>query len=219
MRFMKPSSWCAGCVVAIVAAVQLMPLDAQVRRGRTSVVKGEEKTVVANRRGVAVKGDEGYGAVGRRGGVVASNEERTVVSNRRGTVVAGEEGFAASSRHGGAVVVGERYEDHDGWRTAAAVGAGVATGIAIGAMLSKPPATSVTVVTGGSTYWYDNGAYYTRVYQGGDVVYQVVPAPAGAVIVTLPAGCVTTRVGNVAYRQCGSTYYQQVSGGYRVVVF
>lgn len=206
-------------VLIVMIMAQLAPLDAQVRRARrgATVVRGEERTAVASRRGVAVAGDEGYAAAGRRGGVVASTEERTVVSNRRGTVVAGEEGVAAAGRYGG-VIVGERYEDHDGWRTAAAVAGGVAAGIAIGTMLSRPPAAATTMVVSGTTYWYDSGAYYSRVYQRGEVVYQVVPAPPGAVIVTLPAGCTTVRIGAVAYRQCGTTYYQQVSGGYRVVV-
>jgi hypothetical protein len=50
------------------------------------------------------------------------------------------------------------------------------------------------------------------------VVYQVVPPPAGAIIVTLPGGCTTARVGNVTYQQCGPTYYQRVATGYQVVV-
>ena len=47
----------------------------------------------------------------------------------------------------------------------------------------------------------------------------IVAAPQGAVIVTLPAGCTTTVVGGVTSQQCGSTYYQRVNTGYRVVVF
>jgi hypothetical protein len=207
--------WAALVTLALVAA-QTSSIDGQIRRGRT-VVRGEERTVVSNRRGTAVVGDEGYGAVGRRGGVVASTEERTVVANRRGTVVAGEEGVVAAGRSG--VIVADRYEDHEGWRTAAAVAGGVAAGIAVGTMLSRPPAAATTMVVSGTTYWYDGGVYYSRVYQGGDVVYQVVPAPPGAVITTLPAGCTTVRRGNVVYRQCGTAYYQPVSGGYRVVVF
>jgi hypothetical protein len=150
--------------------------------------------------------------------VVASNEERTVAANRRGMVVAGEEGYAAAGRYGG-VVVGGHYEDHEGWRTAAAVAGGVAAGIAVGTMLSRPPAAATTVVVSGTNYYYDGGVYYARAYSSGQVVYQVVPAPAGAVIRTLPGGCTSVRRGNVVYSQCGGTYYQPYSGGYRVVVF
>jgi hypothetical protein len=50
------------------------------------------------------------------------------------------------------------------------------------------------------------------------MVYQVVGPPVGAIIVTLPPRCTSVRVGNVGYMQCGSTYYNRVSGGYQVVV-
>jgi hypothetical protein len=58
---------------------------------------------------------------------------------------------------------------------------------------------------GGTSYWYDNGVYSSRVCQGGDVVYQLVPAPADAVSRTLPGGCTSVRRGNLTYSQCGST--------------
>jgi hypothetical protein len=118
-------------------------------------------------------------------------------------------------RYGRVYGTGEYYEDSDGWRVAA----GVATGIAVGAMITRPPATATTVVVSGSNYYYDSGVYYSRVVYGGSVQYQVVNAPVGAVITTLPAGCTTYMHGGVAYRQCGTTYYQPVSGGFRVVVF
>jgi hypothetical protein len=85
-------------------------------------------------------------------------------------------------------------------------------------MLARPPRAAVTVRLGGATYWYDSGTYYTRVISNGSMVYQVVAPPAGIVIGTLPPGCRSVRIGNVAYSQCGRTYYQRVSGGYRVVV-
>ena len=118
----------------------------------------------------------------------------------------------------GGVVAGERYESHEAWKTAAAVAGGVAAGIAIGTMLSKPPAAATTVVVTGTSYMYDDGVYYARVMDGGAVAYQVVPAPAGAIIATLPSGCSSVRVGGVAYTQCGQTHYQKVSTGYQVVV-
>ena len=86
-------------------------------------------------------------------------------------------------------------------------------------MLARPPTASVTVVTGGTNYMYYSGAYYQQVYYGGQVSYQVVTAPAGAIITTLPAGCTTTIMGGVSVQQCGPTYYQRVSTGYQVVVF
>jgi hypothetical protein len=76
----------------------------------------------------------------------------------------------------------------------------------------------VTVVAGGSSYYYADNAYYTRVMVGGQVSYQVVAPPVGVIIPTLPVGCSSVRVGNVAYTQCGPTYYQRVGAGYQVVV-
>jgi hypothetical protein len=86
-------------------------------------------------------------------------------------------------------------------------------------MLARPPAASVTVVTGGTNYMYADGAYYEQVYYGGQVSYRVVTAPAGAIITTLPGSCTTTVMGGVAVQQCGPTYYRRVSTGYQVVVF
>ena len=113
------------------------------------------------------------------------------------------------------MVSGEHYESYEGWRVAA----GVATGIAVGTMLARPPTTSVTVVTSGTNYTYADGVFYEQVFYSGQVSYRVVNAPAGAVITTLPTGCTTTMMGGVSVQQCGATYYQRVSTGYQVVVF
>lgn len=225
MRMKTIAAW----VMLLTTLAWVAPLDAQVRANRRrAVVKGEEgKAAAVGPRGVAVKGEEEYAAAGRRGAVVTGDEGYAAVG-RRGAVVKGEDGYAAAGR-GGAVVVGEEgyaavgrrgvvvgnhYESYEAWRVVAGVGAA----IAIGTMLARPPRAAVTVVYGGSSYWYDSGAYYTRVISGGQTAYQVVSPPAGIVIVTLPAGCSSVRVGGVAYSQCGPTYYQRVSSGYRVVV-
>ena len=75
------------------------------------------------------------------------------------------------------------------------------------------------MVVSGSSYMYADGAYYEQVMYGGQVSYQVVPAPAGAIITTLPGGCTTVVRNGASYSQCGTTYYQRVSTGYSVVVF
>ena len=149
-----------------------------------------------------------------RGGAVVAGEEGAVAVGRRGAVAVGEEGFVGVGRYGG-VVAGERYESYEGWKVAA----GVATGIAVGTMLARPPAASTTVVVSNTSYMYADGAFYEQVYYGGSMSYRVVTAPAGAIIATLPAGCTMTVVGGVSVQQCGTTYYQRVSTGYRVVVF
>ena len=158
------------------------------------------------------------GYYGRPGGTVVAGEEGAVAVGRRGAVAVGEEGFVGVGRYGG-VVHGEVYDSYEGWRVAAGVTAGVVTGIAIGTMLARPPAASVTVVSGGTNYMYADGAFYEQVYYGGEVTYRVVQAPPGAIITTLPGGCSSTVVGGVAVSQCGTTYYQRVSNGYKVVVF
>ena len=66
---------------------------------------------------------------------------------------------------------------------------------------------------------YADGAYYEQVYYGGEVTYQVVNAPAGVVIATLPGGCTTVVMQGASVHQCGSTYYKRVSSGYQVVVY
>ena len=127
----------------------------------------------------------------RRGGV-AVGEEGAVAVGPRGAVAVGEEGYAGVGRYG-AVVGGERYESYEGWRVAA----GVATGIAVGTMLARPPAAATTVVVGPSSYYYHDGAYYEQVYYSGQVSYRVVNAPAGAMVTTLPGGCSTVVRGGV----------------------
>jgi hypothetical protein len=209
----------------------LLPADImaqRIRGGRGAVYKGEEGGAAVGRRGAVVKGDEGYAAVGRRGaavkteegyaaagrrGAVAKTEEGYARVGPRGAVVAGEEGAAAVGRYGG-VVVGNRYESYEAWR----VVAGVGTAIAVGTMLARPPASAVTVAVGGSSYWYQDGAYFTRVMTGGAVAYQAVAPPVGVVVPRLPVGCTAVRMGAVAYQRCGTTYYQPVGGGFRVVV-
>ena len=117
------------------------------------------------------------------------------------------------------MVVGERYDSYESWRIRPGARAvGVAAGMAIGTMLAKPPTSSTTIVVNGTSYMYKDGDYFARVINAGEVVYQAVPAPAGAIITTLPAGCSSVSVGGATYSQCGGTHYQRVSSGYQVVV-
>ena len=179
---------------------------------RGAAVQTEDGYAAAGRRGAVVAGDEGYAAVGRHG-AVAATEDGYARAGRNGAVVAGEEGVAVAGR--GGVVVGNRYESYEAWRAVAGVG----TAIAVGTMLARPPAAATVVAYGGSSYYYDSGTYYTTAISNGAPAYQVVSPPAGIVISTLPGGCSGINRGGIAYSQCGSTYYQRVSNGYRVVVF
>jgi len=202
------------------AAVNTEEGGAAVSR-RGAAVKTEEGAAAVGRRGAAVKTEEGVQTVHRgyatpaaRGGVVVGEEAAAAVGPR-GAVVVGEEGAARVGRYGyhGGVVV---YEDNDAWKTAAGIAAGVVGGIAIGTLLSKPPAQATTVTVTNTSYYYDSGSFYTKAMHEGQVVYQVVDAPVGAVVPTLPAGCTSVNKGGTAYSQCGTTYYQKVSSGYQV---
>ena len=179
---------------------------------RGVAVKGEEGYAAAGRHGAVAKGDEGYAAVGpprrRRGRA----RKATDVSGRAARWSRAKRAFLPLAARG--VVVGHRYESYEAWKVVAGVGAA----IAVGTMLAKPPKAAAPVSSGGSTYYYDNGTYYTRVISDGATVYQVVEPPAGVVIATLPAGCSPVNAGGVAYSKCGSTHYQKVSAGYQVVV-
>jgi hypothetical protein len=203
-------------------AVQTEEGGAAVTR-RGAAVKTDEGTAAVTRHGAAVKTEEGVSTVSRgyhapatRGGVVVGEEAAAAVGPR-GAVVVGEEGAARAGRYSyrGGVVV---YEDNDAWRTAAGVAVGVAGAIAIGTLLAKPPAQAAPVVVSSTTYYYDNGTFYTKAMHEGQVVYQVVAPPPGAVIPTLPAGCTSVNSGGTTYSQCGTTHYQRVSSGYQVVV-
>jgi hypothetical protein len=159
--------------LALIAGLALKSASGQVRSGRqATVVKGDDgKAAAAGNRGAVVKGDEGYAAVGKQGAKVKTDDGAAAVG-RHGAVVAGEEGVAVAGRHG-SVTVGNQYEDYEAWRAVAGVG----TAIAVGTMLASPPAAATTVVVAGTTYWLHQNTYYSRVYNGGAVSYQVVAPP------------------------------------------
>jgi len=62
-------------------------------------------------------------------------------------------------------------------------GVGVVTGVAVGAAASSNYVTSApcstTEVVNGSTYYHCGSTWYSRGYEGGEVVYIIVSPPAG----------------------------------------
>ena len=145
-------------------------------------------------------GEEGAAAVGPRGAVVVGEE---------GAARAGRYRIAAASRC-------TRTTTHGARRPASRLAWPGAS--PSGRCSAKPPAQAAPVVVSETTYYYDNGTFYAKAMHEGQVVYQVVDPPAGAVIPTLPAGCTAVESGGATYSQCGTTHYQRVSSGYQVVV-
>jgi hypothetical protein len=195
----------------------------RVNYGDVDVYGGSRATVAV--------GEHGAVAVGSGGGTVVSTDRGVAATGRHGTAVAGERGAAAKGVGGAAVVgeggygavasqgdvyYGEVYEDYDEY-AGQRVAAGVVVGVAIGTILATPPAGAAPITVGGSGYYYDDNAYYLPVYDEGDVAYQAVAAPVGAMVDELPSGCTSWTIGDVTYSQCGIVTYQHVPGGYLVV--
>jgi hypothetical protein len=75
------------------------------------------------------------------------------------------------------------------------------------------PHRSITIVIGGGKYHYGDGHFYRRrAYD-----YVVVPAPVGAVIYSLPAGCSRVAIAGGTYYMHEGVYYRPHGRGYRVV--
>jgi hypothetical protein len=135
-----------------------------------------------------------------------------VVSVNPGQAIIGQNGTAVYNGYG-AVVVGGYYNDYGSWNGTAPTG----STIPIGTILEYAPSSAVPVMVEGTRYYYENNVYLAEVFDGSAVVYQVVPAPLGAVVTQLPAGCMVQNYNGKSFQLCGSTYYQQVAGGYQVV--
>lgn len=113
----------------------------------------------------------------------------------------------------GAVVAQGYYYDYNGWAAGAPAGAM----IPMGTILEYVPSAAVPLMVQGTRYYYADNVFLTEVFDGTAVVYQVVPAPLGAVITMLPAGCIVQNYNGKSLTVCGNIYYRQVAGGYQVV--
>lgn len=141
------------------------------------------------------------------------DEYGNVAVDPRDAYVAGDNGAAYYDGYGAVAATGNYY-DYNGWSGSAPAGAN----IPIGTILDYAPSTAVPIMVGGARYYNDNGIYFAEVFDGTAVVYQVVEAPLGAVVTTLPAGCFVQNYNGRSFTQCGNTYYKQVAGGYQVVL-
>lgn len=160
-------------------------------------------------------------------GTVYHGESGTVAVGPRGAVVAGNNGTATYNGYG-AVVSNGYYYDYNSYATSYGYDSYAGTNIApaagapipIGVILEYAPSTAMPLMVGSSRYYFDhnNNSYFAEVFDGGAVVYQVVPAPLGAVITILPSGCMPQYFNGKSFTVCGDTYYKQVAGGYEVVL-
>ena len=66
----------------------------------------------------------------------------------------------------------------------------------------------------GKYYYYDEGVYYEK--SDKKEGYEVVQAPEGVEITTLPTGYTTTIAGNMKYYYHGGVFYVQTETGYKV---
>jgi hypothetical protein len=83
----------------------------------------------------------------------------------------------------------------------------------VGFFLSALAADAIWFNFSGQRYGYDDGVYYLPANGG----YDVVPAPIGAVVGSLPDGYETTMVGNDTFYYFGGAFYVATDQGYQVV--
>jgi len=76
--------------------------------------------------------------------------------------------------------------------------------------------SSTTVVVSSTTYYHYN-PWYRRVLYEGEEVYVLSSAPVGWETDQVPSGAETVEVEGATYHYAEGAFYQQASGGYRVV--
>lgn len=83
----------------------------------------------------------------------------------------------------------------------------------VGFFLASLAADAYLFSLAGQSYYYDDGVYYAP-YNGG---YDVVAAPVGATVSSLPPGYETVMVGDDYYYYYGGTFYINTGQAYQVV--
>jgi len=101
--------------------------------------------------------------------------------------------------------------------SSSAESAGLGKIISDGTLIEVLPENATALTVGGARYYYDTKVFFTEVFYGGTLLYQVVAAPIGAVVTTLPEDCQVKNYNGKSFAVCGHTYYKQVDGGYQVV--
>jgi hypothetical protein len=158
--------------------------------------------------------EDGYGTVNPNYSDQASvyqGEQGTVPVNPVDTQML-EDGTALYNGYN-VVVSGGSYYDYDAWTASVAPG----TLIPYGTILQNLPSSAVPVMVNGARYYYQNNVFLSEVYDGSTIVYQIVPAPMGAVVTTMPVNCTAQNFNGNSVLYCGNTLYKQVAGGYQVI--
>ena len=75
------------------------------------------------------------------------------------------------------------------------------------------PRGVITIVIGGSRYFYGDGVFYHRETDG----YDVVVPPAGVIVDAIPARCAKVVIYGKTYYRDNSTYYQPSPHGFVIV--
>lgn len=107
----------------------------------------------------------------------------------------------------------DRWDDWVDYRRTVA-GVRLVTGMIFG---SLPPQPTVIVVEG-EQYFYAEGVFFQRIPSIGGATYQVVLAPAGAVVAALPSDAVVVTVAGARYYRSGDIWFLGAPGGFRVVL-
>jgi len=75
------------------------------------------------------------------------------------------------------------------------------------------PRHSISIVIGTGSFFYSDGFFY----QHRDRDYEVVPAPIGAVVYSIPWGCNRVVIAGFPYYSYEGVYYRRLARGYEVV--
>jgi len=150
-------------------------------------------------------------------GNVYHGENGSVAVGPRGAVAVGENGNTAAVVYDGygAVPTGGYYYDYNSYADTQSAG----SPIQVGTVVESLPSSAIPVMVSGSRYYYysEYNTFLAEVYDGYGIVYEIVPAPIGAVVSTLPSNCMAQYINGKSFTVCGGIYFQQVAGGYEVV--
>ncbi|MGX5818907.1 DUF6515 family protein [Chitinophaga lutea] len=131
------------------------------------------------------------------------NVNRNVVVNRRPTVVVGRPAYRVyPGRYG---YYYHPFVPYATWGPA---------WHPIGFLLTTMAVTAIVVSVNNQKYHYDQGVYYSQQSNG---QYQVVPAPVGAVVSSLPSGYSVSNVDGESYYYYNGAYYTKSGSSYTVV--